>query len=82
MVQFHKINVLRRADQEGKKKKEKESGITVKANLFYLLIYLLSFGCSFGEGNSPQDWLKECGEGKRRESEMRNTMAMNSTATE
>lgn len=54
----------------------------MKANLFYLLIYLLSFGCSFGEGNSPQDWLKECGEGKRRESEMRNTMAMNSTATE
>lgn len=44
MVQFHKINVLRKADQEGKKKKrEKESGITVNRNLFYLLIYLWGF---------------------------------------
>lgn len=41
---FIKINVSRKADQEGKKKKrEKESGITVKANLFYLLIYLWGF---------------------------------------
>lgn len=60
MVQFHKINVLRRADQEGKKKREREwhnseSKFILFIDLF-IELWLQFWGREFTTGLAERVW--------------------------